>query len=81
MRDELLNGKTFMTLKEARYSIEQWSWEHTTFRPHRSLGNRPHTSVPSTALVRGSDKWGKACFLASYACKNVQYMREYNRQV
>jgi len=38
LRDELLNGEIFMTLREAQYLIENWRWEYNTFRPHSSLG-------------------------------------------
>jgi transposase InsO family protein len=38
LRDELLNGEIFYTLKEAQVLIEQWRQEYNTFRPHSSLG-------------------------------------------
>jgi len=41
LRDELLNGEFFYTLKEAQILIEQWRWEYNTIRPHSSLGYRP----------------------------------------
>lgn len=41
LRDELLNGEIFDTLKEAQYLIERWRWEYNRFRPHSSLGYRP----------------------------------------
>jgi len=41
LRDELLNGEIFYTLKEAQILIEQWRWEYNTIRPHSSLGYRP----------------------------------------
>ena len=41
LRDELLNGEIFYTLKEARIVIERWRRHYNTIRPHSSLGYRP----------------------------------------
>lgn len=41
LRDELLNGELFYTLKEAQVLIEGWRREYNTIRPHSSLGYRP----------------------------------------
>ncbi len=41
LRDELLNGEIFYTLKEAQILIEQWRVHYNTIRPHSSLGYRP----------------------------------------
>ena len=41
MRDELLNGEIFYTLKEARVVIEHWRNHYNTKRPHSALGYRP----------------------------------------
>jgi putative transposase len=41
LRDELLNGEIFYTLKEAQLIIEGWRQEYNTFRPHSSLGYLP----------------------------------------
>ena len=41
LRDELLNGETFCSLKEAKTLIEQWRQHDNTVRPHSSLGYRP----------------------------------------
>ncbi len=41
LRDELLNGEIFSTLKEAQTLIEQWRREYNHLRPHSSLGGRP----------------------------------------
>ena len=49
LRDELLNGEIFYTLKEAQVLIEQWRNHYNTIRPHSSLGYRPpapQTIVP-----------------------------------
>jgi transposase InsO family protein len=41
LRDELLNGEIFYSLKEAQVLIEQWRRHYNTIRPHSSLGYRP----------------------------------------
>lgn len=41
LRDELLNGEIFYTLKEAQVMIEAWRRHYNTVRPHSSLGYRP----------------------------------------
>ncbi|TXN75730.1 IS3 family transposase [Methylobacterium sp. WL18] len=41
LRDELLNGEVFYTLKEASVVIEQWRKDYNTIRPHSSLGYQP----------------------------------------
>ncbi len=41
LREELLNGEIFYTLKEARIVIERWRRHYNTIRPHSSLGYRP----------------------------------------
>ncbi len=41
LRDELLNGEIFYSLKEAQVVIEQWRKHYNTVRPHSSLGYRP----------------------------------------
>ena len=43
LRDELLNGEIFYTLKEAQIVIENWRQHHNTIRPHSSLSYRPPT--------------------------------------
>ncbi len=41
LRDELLNGEIFYTLKEAQVIIERWREHYNAVRPHSSLGYRP----------------------------------------
>jgi len=41
LRDELLNGEIFYTLKEAKVLIERWRVHYNTVRPHSALGYRP----------------------------------------
>jgi transposase InsO family protein len=41
LRDELLNGEIFTTLREAEVLIENWRRHYNAVRPHSSLGYRP----------------------------------------
>ena len=41
LRDELLDGEIFYTLKEARVIIEGWRRHCNTIRPHSALGYVP----------------------------------------
>jgi transposase InsO family protein len=41
LRDELLNGEIFYSLKEAKAVIGQWRSHYNTARPHSSLGYCP----------------------------------------
>jgi len=47
LRDELLNGEIFYTLREAKVLIERWRRHYNTIRPHSSLGYRP----PATETI------------------------------
>ncbi len=53
LRDELLNGEIFYTLKEAKVLIEQWRNHYNTVRPHGALGYRP--PAPRTILPHRVD--------------------------
>ena len=48
LRDELLNGEIFYTLKEAQALIEAWRRHYNAVRPHGSLGYRP--PAPETII-------------------------------
>ena len=41
LRDELLDGEIFYTLREAQVVIESWRRHFNTVRPHGSLGYKP----------------------------------------
>ncbi len=41
LRDELLNGEIFYSLREAQVVIESWRRQYNAVRPHQSLGHRP----------------------------------------
>ena len=52
LRDELLNGEIFYSLKEAQIIIESWRRHDNTIRPHASLSYKPPAQdvfVPSLA--------------------------------
>ena len=40
MRNELLNGEIFCSIREAQILIEQWRRHYNTVRPHSALGYR-----------------------------------------
>ena len=58
LRDELLNGEIFYSLREAQVIIEAWRRHYNTIRPHSALGYRPpapeailqHRPVPVFAM-------------------------------
>jgi putative transposase len=50
LRDELLNGEIFYSLKEVEILTEQWRQEYNTIRPHSSLGCRP--PAPETIRLK-----------------------------
>ena len=49
LRDELLNGEIFYTLKEAQVLIESSRCHYNVARPHSSLGYRP--PAPETIVL------------------------------
>lgn len=51
LRDELLNGEIFYTLKEAKVLVEQWRIHYNTIRPHSSMGYRPPALQTINPLV------------------------------
>lgn len=51
LRDELLNGEVFTTLKEAQVLIANWRTHYNRQRPHSSLGYRP--PAPEVVLLPG----------------------------
>ena len=50
LRDELLNGEIFCSLREARVVIEQWRRHYNQARPHSSLGYKP--PAPEAVIPR-----------------------------
>lgn len=51
LRDELLNGEIFYSLKEARIVIERWRRHYNHQRPHSSLGYRPDVVLKVEGLT------------------------------
>jgi putative transposase len=41
LRNELLDGEIFYTLREAQVLLEQWRYHYNRVRPHSALGYRP----------------------------------------
>jgi transposase InsO family protein len=61
LRDELLNGEIFYTLKEAKVLIEEWRKTYNTIRPHSSINYRPPApeavlAVPWKAEKQASER-------------------------
>jgi len=57
LRDELLNGEIFYSLKEAKVVIGQWRHHYNTVRPHSSLRYRPpapQTFAPPLSHLDGT---------------------------
>jgi transposase InsO family protein len=56
LRDELLNGEVFNTLREAQVLIEEWRQHYNRVRPHSALGYRPPAPeiLPSAMRSIGS---------------------------
>jgi putative transposase len=57
LRDELLNGEIFYSLKEAQVVIGQWRHQYNTVRPHSSLRYRPpapQTFAPPLSHLDGT---------------------------
>ena len=49
LRDELLNGEIFYSLREAKVLIERWRRHYNTIRPHSALGYRP--PAPESIMI------------------------------
>ena len=49
LRNELLDGEIFYTLKEAQVITEHWRWHYNRIRPHSALGYRP--PAPETTVA------------------------------
>jgi len=68
LRDELLNGEIFYTVKEAKVLIESWRRHYNTVRPHSSLGYRPPApetiaAGPTSASLRSDQQRATASTL------------------
>ena len=56
LRDELLNGEIFYSLKEMQIVIERWREHYSTVRPHSALKYRPPAPQASALLAHHLDK-------------------------
>jgi len=56
LRDELLNGEIFYSVKEAQVVIEQWRKHYNTVRPHSALNYRPPAPQTFAPLVHHLDE-------------------------
>ena len=52
LRDELLNGEIFYTLREAQVVIESWRRHYNTIRPHASIGIQATSTRGVRARIR-----------------------------
>lgn len=60
MRDELLNGEIFYTLKEAQIVVENSRKHYSTKRPHSSQGFPPPAAeVEITKEMKGAVETGQ----------------------
>jgi len=64
LRDELLNGEIFYTLKKAPIVVESWRRHYNAVRPHASLGYKP--SAPGV-FVPALSAWPAAAPPATLA--------------
>lgn len=56
LRDELLNGEIFYSMKRAQALMEDWGKHYNTSRPHSALGYRPPTRETKQALQNQTEK-------------------------
>ena len=66
LRDELLDGEIFYSLREAQVIIESWRRHYNTVRPHGSIGYRPpapEVFMPAFAhgRLRNPDQLHRPC--------------------
>src|SRR5262249_36956964 len=57
LRDELLDGEIFYTLREAQIVIESWRRHYNPLRPHAPLGSKP---PPPEVFVPAFAAWPTA---------------------
>ncbi len=55
LRDECLNEHWFLSLAEARDTVEAWRLDYNGLRPHSSLGNVPPAEFEQRTLNREPD--------------------------
>ncbi len=55
LRDECLNENWFVTLDDARVTIERWRQEYNAGRPHSSLGDRTPEEFTRALAMTGAN--------------------------
>ena len=56
LRDELMHGELFYSLKEAQIAIEQWRKHYNTIKPHSALNYRPPAPQTFAPLAHHLDE-------------------------
>ena len=59
LRNELLDGEIFYTLREAQVVIGHWRWHYNRIRPHSALGYRPPAPETTAARLTMNDRNGE----------------------
>jgi putative transposase len=78
LRDELLNGEIFYSLKEAQVVIEQWRKHYNTIRPHSSQAtDRPRRRQPA----RSQPLWIRPHRCNKLSIPPVQNIRQATREL
>jgi putative transposase len=54
LRDACLNTHGFLSLADARRTIEGWRVADNAARPHRALGRRPPKKTPESRCLRAT---------------------------
>ena len=74
LRDELLNGEVFYTLKEAQVLIEPWRRHYNAIRPHSSLGYHPPRKQSSCQAGRPAPlrSAGRPAWPRNPQCTNIR---------
>jgi putative transposase len=69
LRDELLNGEIFFTLREAKILIERWRVHYNQVRPHSSLGYKP--PAPEAWMLAGPASLRSAAPASIHGIENL----------
>ena len=65
LRDELLKGEIYYTLREAKVLVERWRIQYNTVRPHSSLGYRPPAPAEARRVKGTNGMNGMATMLST----------------
>jgi hypothetical protein len=78
LRDELLNGENFYSLKEAQVVIERWRKHYNAIRPHSALGYG--AGARRTLGPRGGLPWPSASRFGPSARPRFSSLHSMRRQ-